>query len=243
MTGPKTHKTALKKPPACQTHQTLSPPLAIPEEEEESSESDVGNAPPHLADEYYDDEEEVVPEESGETDRDEEGEEVLDTVELVEVPQKCKGQSKANKKSFPFNLTYFFDSYCLFLIEKSAKATDKNKAEELQMISYTIMAFTAEELKKPAAQHVSKSNLVDLAPTMDWLDAMAHFKIAICDLLFPQQAVIADEAFEVTWSIPRVAPGPFMLKMEVQYKQLISKASSTKNPTVQILINEVQIVV
>jgi len=78
---------------------------------------------------------------------------------------------------------------------------------------------------------------------MDWIDVMTHFKIAICDLLFPQQAVIADEAFEVTWSIPRVAPGPFMLKMEAQYKQLISKASSMKNPTAQILVNEVQIAV
>jgi len=103
--------------------------------------------------------------------------------------------------------------------------------------------FTAEELKKPAARRISKSNLVDLVPTMDWIDAMAHFKIAICDLLFPQQVVIADEAFEMTWSIPCVAPGPFMLKTEAQYKQLISKASPMKNPTARILVNEVQIAV
>jgi len=106
MTGPKTKKTAPQKPPERWMHQTLSKPLAIPEEEEESSESDVGDAPPHLEDEYNDseggDDDEVVPEKEGETDRDEEGEEESDTVELVEVPQKCKGQSKANKTSLPF---------------------------------------------------------------------------------------------------------------------------------------------
>jgi len=131
----------------------------------------------------------------------------------------------------------------IFFIEKSAKANDEDKAEEPQKISYTITAFTAEELKKPAARRISKSNLVDLAPTMDWIDAMAHFKIAICDLLFPQQAVVADEAFEMTWPIPCVAPGPFMLKTEAQYKQLTSKASPMKNPTARILVNEVQIAV
>ena len=78
---------------------------------------------------------------------------------------------------------------------------------------------------------------------MDWIDAKAHFKIAICDLLFPEQAVVADEAFEMTWSIPRVAPGPYMLKTEAQYKQLIGKVSKMKNPTARILVNKVQTVV
>jgi len=106
MTGPKTKKTAPHKPPERRTHQTISQPLAILEEEEESSESDVGDMPPHLVDEYNDsedgDDDEVVPEKEGEIGSDEEGEEESDTVELVEVPQKRKGQSKANKKSFPF---------------------------------------------------------------------------------------------------------------------------------------------
>jgi len=37
--------------------------------------------------------------------------------ELVEIPKKHKGQSKGNKKSFPFNLTYFHDAYYLFYRE------------------------------------------------------------------------------------------------------------------------------
>jgi len=122
MAGPKTKKTAPRKPPERRTRQTLSPPLAIPEEEEESSELDVGDVPPHLADEYNDsedgdDDEVIVVEKGGETDKEEEGEEESDTVELVEIPKKCKGQSKGNKKSFPFNLTYFHDAYYLFYRE------------------------------------------------------------------------------------------------------------------------------
>src|ERR1700678_214428 len=100
MTAPKTKKTAPKKP--SERFQPLSSLLAMLEEEE-SSESDVD--PTHTpADEDNNSEEdnEGATEKGGETDKDEEEEEP-DGVEFVEVPQKRKGQTKGNKKSFSFN--------------------------------------------------------------------------------------------------------------------------------------------
>ncbi|KAF8955219.1 hypothetical protein BDZ97DRAFT_1674510 [Flammula alnicola] len=68
---------------------------------------------------------------------------------------------------------------------------------------------------------------------------MGHFKIAICDLLFPKDAVVVDDAFEMTWTIPRIAPGPFALNTDAHYAQLINKVSK-KSPMARIIVNEVQ---
>src|SRR5437016_4009593 len=133
MTAPKNKRTAAKKT----RRRPLSPPQAVPEEEEESSDSDVGAAPPHeQADDYQiseeDDDDEAAAEKGDESEDDDEEDEESDAVEVVGVPQKRKGPTKGNKKSFSFNLPLFQDSYCLFLIEKSAKATnlDEDEVEE-----------------------------------------------------------------------------------------------------------------
>jgi hypothetical protein len=73
-----------------------------------------------------------------------------------------------------------------------------------------------------------------------WIDAKARFKIVVSDLLFPDQAVVADNAFKLTWAIPRIQTNPVSLKSEADYNQLIKKALQAKNPAARILVDEVE---
>ena len=75
---------------------------------------------------------------------------------------------------------------------------------------------------------------------MAWIDAKARFKIIVSDLLFPDQAVVADNAFKLTWAIARIQTNPVSLKSEADYNQLIKKALQAKNPAAHILVNEVE---
>jgi len=75
---------------------------------------------------------------------------------------------------------------------------------------------------------------------MAWIDAKARFKIIVSDLLFPDQAVVADNAFKLTWAIPRIQTNPVSLKSEADYNQLIKKALQAKNPAARILVDEVE---
>ena len=75
---------------------------------------------------------------------------------------------------------------------------------------------------------------------MAWIDAKARFKIVVSDLLFPDQAVIADNAFKLTWAIPCIQTNPVSLKSEADYNQLVKKALQAKNPAARILVDEVE---
>ena len=108
-------------------------------------------------------------------------------------------------------------------------------------ISYTISAFSLEEQKKPQARHKPESSLVELPSNIAWIDAKARFKITtISDLLFPHHAVVADNAFKLTWAIPHIQPNPISLKSENDYHQLVKKALQSKNPAACIFVDEVE---
>lgn len=107
-------------------------------------------------------------------------------------------------------------------------------------ISYTISAFSLEEQKKPQARRKPESSLVELPSNIAWIDAKARFKITISDLLFPNHAVVADNAFKLTWAIPRIQPNPISLKSENDYHQLVKKALQSKNPAARIFVDEVE---
>lgn len=76
---------------------------------------------------------------------------------------------------------------------------------------------------------------------MSWIDAKTRFKIIVSDLLFSDQAVVADNAFKLTWAIPRIQTNPISLKSETDYNQLVKKALQAKNPAACILVDEVEI--
>lgn len=81
-----------------------------------------------------------------------------------------------------------------------------NNEETSPKILYMVTALSLEELKKPTTCHKPKSHLIELSSSLEWLDLHGYLKIVICDLLFPQQPVIEDDRFEITWCIPHVIP-------------------------------------
>jgi hypothetical protein len=76
---------------------------------------------------------------------------------------------------------------------------------------------------------------------MSWVDAKARFKIIFSNLLFPDQAVIADNAYKLTWAITRIQTNPVSLKSEIDYNQLVKKALQAKNPAARIFVDEVEV--
>jgi len=123
-------------------------------------------------------------------------------------------------------------------IEDQDEHSDSLDEKEVPKISYTISTFSLEELKKPVTHRKPKSRLVDLSSDLEWVDVKAHLKIAICDLLFPHQAVVEDDRYEMTWSIPRIVTNPLSLHTIADHQQLVKKALKVKEPGVKILVDE-----
>jgi len=103
-------------------------------------------------------------------------------------------------------------------------------------ITYTMTIFSLRELSKPQARFVV------LPSDLEWPDVRGHIKIKAIDVLFPQQPVVDDGAFEIEFSIPRQVPTPLPLLSDDDYKYLIQNALKLKaNPTVKITIKEVAV--
>jgi hypothetical protein len=174
-----------------------------------------------------------------------------DSEEEIQVPQKRKAAPKTNTKSLLIIL--FLSSSYHFLLEKVPKRADPTDQEntnanedesqqeipQVVTIAYTITAFSLEELKKPATRRKAKSRLIELSSNLDWMDLHGHLKITICDLLFPQQAVVGDDRYEMTWCIPRHVPQALSLATTADYNQLVKKALKMKEPGVKILVDEI----
>ena len=120
-------------------------------------------------------------------------------------------------------------------------ASDGNDNEEISNISFTISAISLKEQKKSQARRKPESSILELPSNMSWIDAKTRFKIIVSDLLFSDQAVVADNAFKLTWAIPRIQTNPISLKSETDYNQLVKKALQAKNPAACILVDEVEI--
>jgi len=87
-------------------------------------------------------------------------------------------------------------------IKAEDELSDISDEKEVPKISYTISTFSLEELKKPVTRRKPRSRLIDLSSDLEWVDIKAHLKIVICDQLFPQEAVVEDNRYEMTWCIP-----------------------------------------
>ena len=124
-------------------------------------------------------------------------------------------------------------------IEAEDEHSDNPDENEVPKISYTIMTFSLQELKKPITRCKAKSRLIDLSSDLEWVDVKAHLKIALCDLLFPQQAVVKDDLYDMTWCIPHIVTNPLSLHTVADYQQLVKKALlKAKEPGVKILVDE-----
>lgn len=67
------------------------------------------------------------------------------------------------------------------------------------------------------------------------MDVKAHFKIAICDQLFPHETVVEDDCYGMTWCIPRIVTNALSLHTVADYQQLMKKALK---PGAKIMVNE-----
>ena len=70
------------------------------------------------------------------------------------------------------------------------------------------------------------------------MDVKAHFKIAICDQLFPCETVVEDDCYEMTWCIPRIVTNALSLHTVANYQQLMKKALKAKEPRAKIMVHE-----
>ena len=136
-----------------------------------------------------------------------------------------------------------------FSLEKPSKHAEpadhnaNNADEELVQqqilkISYTITTFFLEELKKPSMHQKVKSHLIELSSTLEWIYIHGSVKGAICDLLFPEQAVVDNNKYKMTWCIPHVVPQALSLVSTTDYNLLIKKALKMKDPNVKILVDK-----
>ena len=60
----------------------------------------------------------------------------------------------------------------------------------------------------------------------------------ICDQLFPREAVVEDDRYEMTWCIPRIVTNALSLHTVADYRQLVKKALKAKEPGAKILVDE-----
>jgi hypothetical protein len=125
-------------------------------------------------------------------------------------------------------------------VPRNNDTSDDENEEVIAKISYTISAFSLKEQKKPQTRRKPESSLLELPSNIAWINAKAHFKIIISNLLFPDQAVISDNAYKLTWAIARIQTNPVSLKSEADYNQLVKKALQAKNPAARILVDEVE---
>jgi hypothetical protein len=78
-----------------------------------------------------------------------------------------------------------------------------------------------------------------LASDMEWIDVHAMLKIKAVDILFPQQNAVSNDAFEISFSIPRIVKVALPLSSAADYKYLVKTTVSMKTPAVNIIIKQV----
>ena len=159
----------------------------------------------------------------------------------MRFPKSEKRSRRTAKKVFSRT---FSISLLLTTVQEKIQRIDANlndedtDADEIPMISYTVSTFSLEELKRPVTRRKAKSRLIELSSDMDWVDVKARLKIAICDLLFPQQVIVDDDCYDMTWCIPRVVTNNLALHTEADYQHLVKKALKCKEPGAKILVDE-----
>ena len=255
MAPPKKPKNASKQPPAHKFFRIIGPKPT--EEEEESMDSDFQVDPPSLHRNLINnntnaelqaedgqhtetvDGDDSSEEEEEEDEEDKEDKEE-DEPEVIQVPMKRKPVPKNAKKSSFSLYSPLFLLHSPYFIEKTQRieAEELSDIQEIPKISYTISMFSLEELKKPVTRHKPKSHLIDLSSNLEWVDVKAHLKIAICNQLFPQDAIVEDDRFEMTWFIPGIVTNALSLHTVANYQQLVKKALKAKEPGVKILVDE-----
>jgi len=117
-----------------------------------------------------------------------------------------------------------------------ANRCELEEAVETRKITYNITIFSRAELAKPQACREPAAQFLVLPSNLEWLDIHAQLKIKAGDLLHPGQAVIADNAYEMTFCIARHVSNPLPLSCVADYKHLVENALRQQQPTVKVII-------
>ena len=100
-------------------------------------------------------------------------------------------------------------------------------------INYNLLFFSADDLTR----RDPKAGYLILGDDIAWEDFYTHMKIKACDQLFPNQPVVDDNSFDMTFSIARHVPIALSLSSAADYAHLLTNASKMKkNPTVKVLL-------
>jgi len=117
-----------------------------------------------------------------------------------------------------------------------ANRRELEEAVETCKITYNIAIFSRAELAKLQAHREPAARFLVLPSNLEWLDIHAQLKIKAGDVLHPGQAVIADNAYEMTFCIARHVSNLLPLSCVGDYKHLVENALCQQQPTVKVII-------
>ena len=101
---------------------------------------------------------------------------------------------------------------------------EPNEQTSTPKITYTLAIFSHAELAKAQHQCEPVAWLLVLSSKLEWPDTVcAQLKIKACNVLFPAQATVNNDVFEVTFSIAHHVPMPLPLAMQTDYKLVLSR--------------------
>ena len=180
-----------------------------------------------------------ITKEQGDEEEEEEGSDNEEPEIVPVVPQKRKTGKDTNKSaSRSFHVIY---SPHIFS-KSSSERVNRHEPDEvavMRKITYNLAIFSVAELAKPQARREPAARFLVLPSDLEWLDIHAHLKIKAGDVLFPGQAAINDDAYEITFCIARHIPNPLPLSCVGDYKHLVKNALHQQQPTVKIMIKAI----
>ena len=95
------------------------------------------------------------------------------------------------------------------------------------------------ELAKPQAWREPAARFLVLLSNLEWLDFHARLKIKACNVLFPGQVAVGDDAYEIMFCIPCHVPNLLPLSTVADYDHLVENTLRQQQPTVKIIIKEI----
>ena len=138
-----------------------------------------------------------------------------------------------------------------YMLAKVARPATPSSVEESEMsdvpapiadapkITYNLTILSLDQAQKASRSHETVARFVVLPSDLEWEDVYTRLKIKICDVLFPGQAEVLDNAFEMLFSIPRHVPAPLPLQTEDDYNHLVKNVLKVrKDPLTKISVKQ-----
>lgn len=112
---------------------------------------------------------------------------------------------------------------------------------DVPKITYNMTILSLDQTRKTGRSRETVARFVVLPSNLEWEDVYARLKIKICDVLFPGQVEVPDNAFEVLFSVPRYVPAPVPLETEDDYKHLLKNVLKVRNdPSTKITVKQLK---